>query len=175
MLPAHELTRGYVPDLFEPDEFVEPSQRGKDIYKTINALMHLYLSTSAEDLKDGIGPEEHFRRHFVFYAGFVSGLDYMAEYPNQAVKLLAEWRKHLNGGKIKLAVDETMARINEELYPFVPPVEPIDRLQQLKEEYRAEPAERVRPLLANGELKWDNVPPDKLPFGTYEEEFQTWM
>ena len=156
------------------DEQDEPSARGKDIYKTINALMHLYLNDSAEDLRAGIGPEEHFRRHFVFYAGFVSGLDYMTEYPGQAVKLLLEWRKHLNGGKIKLAVDETMARINEELYPFVPPTEPIDKLRKLKDEYRPQIGERVRPLLTNGELKWGNVEPDKLPFETWEDQWQTW-
>lgn len=157
---------------FQP---TEPSPRGKEIFRTISGLMHLYLNDEAEDAKDGISPEEHYRRHFVFYAGFVSGLEYMYEYPTQAVKLITEWRKHLNDGRVKVAVDETMARINDQLYPFVSSGDPVEKLMKLRETYQPQQGERVRPSLANGELKWDNVEPDKLPFSTFEEEWQQWL
>ena len=172
-----DLKAGIVPVRYNDEE--EPTPRAREIYTVINSLLHLYIGNDEEDEANGITAAEHKRRHFVFYCGFVAGLEYMGEYPRQAVRLLGEYRRHLAAGRSQTATDATMSRINEELFPFTPPASVANNLIDMAREYRANPpartVENIRPTIVSGGLVWENVEEGKWPMPSWEEEFQEWM
>lgn len=117
------------------DHFNNKAPRAKQIYNTLAGLLHLYIGDDDYDTNRGISPEEHARRHFVFFAGFVAALDYMYEYPHTAVKLYKEYKQLLAPEDQTSTTDEAMSSINEELFPSQP-VDPIDKLAKLAKEYK---------------------------------------
>lgn len=160
------------------NEEEEPSARAREIYAVINSLLHMYIGNDEEDAENGISTQEHRRRHFVFYCGFVAGLEYMAEYPQQAVKLVGEYRKHLGQGRSRQVTDATMARISEALFPYSPPDSIADSIIDMARKHRENPVkervENIRPAFVNGQLVWQPVDKGKWPMPSFEEEFQEW-
>lgn len=155
----------------------EPTPRGKDIYVAVTGLMHLTGRTDEEDMARGIGPDEHMRRHHVWASGFVTALDYMLEYPEQAAKLINEYRQLMPDETSKARADRVLGFVTEYLYPSEPPVDTANKLIDLAKRYREgheQTADHVRPVIDNGDFSWQNVPEGKLPFDTWGEAYQEW-
>ena len=128
------------------------------MYKCLSSLMHLYINSQEGDAREGISHDEHTRRHFVFFAAFGAALEYMYEYPQQAVKLIKEYRVLLAPEGARAATDQTMAFINEQLYPAPVPTVNIDKLADLAEQYKTREETAtfpLKPLFVDGELVWE--------------------
>ena len=152
-----------------------PSRRSHEIYAAISNLMHEYI---APDPETGYGPpESHENLHIAFTTGVLSGMELMLEYPRLAARIATEYFKGTDDDKKRL-VDTAVAQLSSKLYPTSPSTDTSNRLIDLAKRYREDPEKttvNLRPVLDNGVLKWDNVPPGTTVFPSLEDEYGGWM
>lgn len=154
-----------------PNDSATP--RANEIYNAVGSLLHTYVLPNEDE---GYGsPEVHSNLHISFATGFLSALEYMIEYPEQAARLITEYRKGIPEGEKQVTTDEAMGILTEKLFPNLPTVDVAERLITLARSYSTKrDVLFVTPNIDNGRVSWDNSNGEP-PFPTWDESLDGYI